>query len=206
MNKEPVSRNLKQALLEMAPHLTTMGFYLAGGTAVAIHLHHRRSIDLDWFTPDLIHDPLALAHSLNDQGMPFETSRTAPGTLHGTVLGVQVSLLQYRYPLLMPLVESAEYHCQLASLSDLACMKLAAIAQRGAKKDFIDVYAIGKTISLEEMLHLYRQKYQVADIVHILQALSYFDDADQERTPVMLWEVGWREVKKALRSWVSRLS
>ncbi|NIQ96181.1 MAG: nucleotidyl transferase AbiEii/AbiGii toxin family protein, partial [Desulfuromonadales bacterium] len=69
------------------------------------------------------------------------------GTLHGTVAGIRVSFLEYRYPLLQPLVPWATYGFSLASLEDLACMKLSAIAQRGAKKDFIDLHALVTSFS-----------------------------------------------------------
>jgi len=151
-------------------------------------------------------DPLALAQILRENDLPFETTGSAPGTLHGTVLGVRVTLLEYHYPLLAPLVELPQYACQTASLADLACMKLAALVQRGAKKDFIDIYAIGKSIPLEEIIRLYRNKYRVEDTTHILRALCYFDEADREKTPPLLWETGWREMKKSLRDWISRLS
>ena len=82
-----------------------------------------------------------------------------------------------------------------------------AIAQRGSKKDFIDVYAMGLAHRpLRDMLRLYRQKYAVGDVGHLLYALAYFDDADAERTPPMLWEVNWRTVKKAIRGWVKEVA
>jgi predicted nucleotidyltransferase component of viral defense system len=96
-----------------------------------------------------------------------------------------------------------EYNCPLASLADLACMKLAAIAQRGSKKDFVDIYALGKeTFSLTDMLAFYRRKYEVHDIGHILYGLSYFDQAEQERLPRMIWNVDWKEIRKTVQSWV----
>jgi hypothetical protein len=123
--------------------MTAQQFYLGGGTALAIHLGHRRSVDFDWFTQEHITDPLRLAQDLNDQGIVFVTRSIERGTLHGSVSGVQVSFLEYRYPLLQPLVAWPMFGCTLASPEDLACMKLSALAQRGAKKDFIDIYALG---------------------------------------------------------------
>lgn len=92
-------------------------------------------------------------------------------------------------------------------MDDLACMKLSAVAQRGSKKDFIDVYAIGlRHAALDRMLQLYREKFSIQDIAHVLYGLSYFDDADRERTPRMLWDVDWRFVKATLRDWVRGLA
>lgn len=96
-----------------------------------------------------------------------------------------------------------DYNCPLASLADLACMKIAAIAQRGSKKDFVDIYALGQeTFSLEAMLKLYRRKYGVRDIGHILYGLYYFDQAEEERMPRMIWDVEWKEIRKTIQSWV----
>ena len=96
-----------------------------------------------------------------------------------------------------------DYGCRLASLDDLACMKLSAVAQRGAKKDFVDLYALGLYHRpLPDLLALYRQKYATNDIAHLLYALAYFDDADPERMPHLLWNFDWRTIKRATRSWV----
>ena len=104
---------------------------------------------------------------------------------------------------LKPMLTWKDYNCLLVSLADLACMKLAAIAQRGAKKDFVDIYALGaKTFTLTDMLAFYRRKYDVRDMGHVLYGLSYFDQADKERMPRMLWNVDWREIRKTIQSWV----
>jgi hypothetical protein len=179
-------------------------FYLAGGTAIAIWLGHRESVDLDWFTPEEITDPLGLAETLKAGGLGFEASGVANGTLHGRAEEVKLSFLEYRYPLLRPLVDWPEYGCELASLEDLACMKLSAISSRGAKKDFIDLYALGTAyFTLAGMLELYQQKFATTDLLHVLASLTYFDDAELETTPKLHWELDWEEVKRKVKAWVS---
>ena len=140
---ETVSGEQLEAIRLLAPPLTARQMYLAGGTSVALQLGHRRSVDLDWFSSQTIADPMALARDLRSADVPFETGSVERGTLHGQVLGVPVSLLEFGYPLLRPPVVWPEVNCQLASLVDLAAMKLVAIAQRGSKKDFFDIYALG---------------------------------------------------------------
>jgi hypothetical protein len=182
------------------------GFYLAGGTAVAAHLGHRRSVDLDWFTPDSLGDVAAWARRLADRGAMLTVDLVRPGTLHAQLFGVRVTCLEYRYPLLGEAVVWPEYACRLASLEDLGCMKLSAIAQRGAKKDFVDLYALlTQYRPLPDLLNAYRGKYNVTDLVHVLYGLANFDDADKERMPTMLWDVDWRTVKRTIRDWVSTL-
>lgn len=200
------ARQLK-ALKNMGPLMTRWDFYLAGGTAIALHLGHRRSVDLDWFTGEGIADPLTLARDMEAEGVPFATGQIARGTLHGTISGVRISLLGYRYPLLKPLIPWPECGCSLASLDDLVCMKLSALAQRGAKKDFADLYALGlKHCSLEKMLRRYREKFSIQDIGHLLYSLVYFDDADHDRMPRMLWTVDWRTIKETIRDWVREIA
>ena len=151
----------------------------------------------------ILPDPLRLAAALGQEKIPFATGQIARGTLYGSAYGVQVSFLEYAYPLLKPVLIWKDYNCPLASLADLACMKLAAIAQRGSKKDFVDIYALGqKTFSLTDMLAFYRRKYDVQDIGHILYGLSYFDQAEKERMPRMIWNVDWKEIRKTVQSWV----
>lgn len=182
-------------------------FYLGGGTAVAIYLGHRRSMDFDWFTSEPLVDPLALAQDLRTHNLRLTRRQVGPGTLHGTVSGVNVSYLHYRYPLLAPSVAWTSMKCDLASLDDLACMKLAAVAQRGAKKDFVDVYALGTAHRpLRKLLQLYQQKYEIEDVSHVLVALSYFDDAERERLPKTLWPVSWSTIRQTIRAWVREIS
>jgi hypothetical protein len=196
---EPQQRVLK----ELGDLTVEPEFYLAGGTAIAIHLGHRRSVDLDWFTQAELR-PLELAEALRSSGLAFETTGVAKGTLHGTAEGVKLSFLEYRYPLLRSLVTWPEYGCGLASLEDLACMKLSAIASRGAKKDFIDLYVLGQSrFSLTQMLALYQQKFKTTDLLHVLSSLAYFDDADAEDSPALLWRLDWDEIKRVVRKWVT---
>jgi hypothetical protein len=195
-----------RVLQRLSPFVTQAGFYLGGGTAVALHLGHRRSRDFDWFTSEPMADPLRLGQALREQGISFMTGQVEPGTLYGTIQRVRISFLEYRYPLLRPPIPWPAKGCVLASLDDLACMKLSALAQRGAKKDFLDVYAlIRKHAPLSRLLRLYRRRYNVEDIAHLLYALSYFRDADRERTPRLLWPVDWREVKRLLIEEVKRV-
>ncbi|NWG02167.1 MAG: nucleotidyl transferase AbiEii/AbiGii toxin family protein [Syntrophaceae bacterium] len=190
-------------LRRLGPLLRQQHFYLGGGTTIALYLGHHHSVDLDGFTAKGVIDSALWAQHLRDQGIPFTTGQIERGTLHGTISGVRVSFLEYRYPLVKPLIIWPQMNCPLASLEDLACMKLSALSQRGSKKDFIDIYALGlKHFRLREMLRFYQQKYSVKDVGHVLYGLSYFDDADQERLPKMFWDVSWTIIKKTIQGWV----
>lgn len=204
---ECLAAEQKTVLGQLGPYIARRGFYLAGGTAVALRLGHRQSVDLDWFTGEQIVDPLRLAAQMQDEGLAFETAQVDRGTLHGAMSGVRVSLLEYRYPLLQPSDVWSECGCIVAALDDIASMKLSAIAQRGSRKDFVDLYALGsKHCSLAQMLELYARKFSIEDIAHVLYSLSYFDDADREPMPNMLWKIDWEAAKRAIQGWVREIA
>src|SRR5271157_610803 len=192
-----------QILRKFGKEFDQRGFYLGGGTALAAYFGHRLSVDLDWFTSSAMSDALLVAESLRRAGLDFTATQSAPGTLHGRLMGVRISFLEYRYPLLQSPTIWKEMNCSLASLDDLACMKLSAIAGRGARKDFCDIYVLGnKHRSLPELIRLYQRKFKMDDISPILYGLSYFDDAESERMPHMLATVQWRTIKQTIQEWV----
>jgi len=196
-----------RALSTLGPPLSRRGFYLGGGTAVALRIGHRRSHDIDWFTDKRVGDLMALLAGLRDEGVRLRPTRVDVGTVHGEMYRARVSLLEYRYSLHREPDLMTGFRCRVAGMEDLACMKLSAVAQRGSKKDFIDLYAIArKGLPLSRMLDLYRTKYGIADISHVLYSLTYFDDAEDDRMPVMLRDITWPQVKRAMIGWVTELA
>lgn len=203
---EGLPKKQVNVLKQLGSQAQSRGYYLGGGTALAIYFGHRTSVDLDWFISSQMGDALLLAQELRNAELDFVTDQTAPGTLHGSIAQIRVTFLEYKYPLLKSPVFWDEMNCSLASLEDLTCMKLSAVAQRGARKDFCDIYALGtKHIPLKEMLDLYRKKFNIQDLSHVLYGLAYFDDAESERMPKMLWDVKWVEIKKTILGWVKGL-
>lgn len=186
----------------LAPAARELGFYLAGGTAVALQIGHRRSVDFDWFSARFPGRPVDLRESLASRGIALEPVELANQTVHGRIGGVKVSFFEFRPPLLEPLVEWPELGCGLASCADLAAMKLLAVAQRASKKDFLDVHALGGRMSLAEMLDRYRRRFGVTDTGRVLAGLCFFDDAESEPMPVMLADRDWERVKRDLRNMV----
>jgi hypothetical protein len=197
----------REALRQLGRPATECGFYLGGGTALAAHLGHRQSQDLDWFTGENIEDPLALAKELQSLGAELRIGSVGRAGLHGDVRGVRTSFLEYPHPTLASFLAWPEVACQLASLDDLAAMKLLAIDQRGAKRDFIDVHALASLARpLAEMLELYRRKFVVEDLTRVLCSLTYFDDAERDPMPKMLNDIPWEQVKADIRAWVKAIA
>lgn len=180
-------------------------FYLAGGTAMALHFGHRESIDFDFFRPE----PFAsqgLVEALSAAGTIRIESQT-PDTLIASLSGVKSSFFHYPYPLLAPL-----HPCEgisVADLKDLAAMKIVAIAQRGVKKDFIDLHAIlSSGWNFEAVFFCVEQKYptQKYNKMHLLKSLTYFEDAERDPMPKMLKPVSWKTVKHDLETAVRKFT
>ena len=107
--------------------------------------------------------------------------------------------LCHEYPLLFS--PSDLYGVSIADVGDIAAMKIAAIADRGIKRDFIDLYFIlvhAKRATLHEALALYDKKFKklAQNRMHILKALIYFDDAEESEMPRMIKPVSWLGVKR----------
>ncbi len=109
-------------LSRMAGAMAREGFYLAGGTGVALHLGHRRSVDLDWFTSSALADPLQHAGRLRTEGLVVTDVETQRGALHARLDGVRVSFIEYRYPLLREAEPLGDTGARVAAVGDLAAM------------------------------------------------------------------------------------
>ncbi len=168
--------------------------YLAGGTALALHLGHRISVDLDFFTPQIF-DEKTLSGELS-QLPEYKEEGMAWRTVFGKVSNTKFSLFYYQYPLIKKTVDFDGV--QILSKEDISAMKIHAIEDRGAKRDFIDLYFLAKEFSLEQMLMFYDKKYGVLEehLYAIVRSLNYFTDAEIDDDPNMLIPVSWKEVKK----------
>ena len=188
----------RRALLPTLARLKREGFYLAGGTGLALQLKHRQSLDFGFYTPGEF-DPQQLYANLAANVRTASLVRTADGTLISRLNGVECSAFRHRYPLLKPLVVN-EY-LAVASVEDIAAMKLAAIIQRGAKRDFFDLCVLLKRFELKKLLALTRKKYPGMNEYIILQALTYFDEADRDPEGMRLKPVkpmAWADVKRRI--------
>lgn len=174
---------------------------LVGGTALALQLGHRRSVDLDFFgtvlqTPDELQDLLRENHDV--------TIVKESKNIHIYLIdGVKVDIVNYKYDWIDTPVE--EDGIRLADVKDIAAMKVAAIIGRGTKKDFIDLYFLLKQYSLKELLELYLQKYPDGSLFIAIKSLSYFEDAEADPMPVMFEEVSWPDVKALIGESISTI-
>ncbi len=191
---EVVNPEVKHTLRGLCQSSLLTPFYLAGGTGLALHLGHRRSVDLDFFTPETFSED-ALLQKVQTLG-EFSLMAKGAGTLHAQIGGTKVSFLAYAYPLLFP--SEAFREVKVADPRDIAGMKVSAISSRGTKRDFIDLYAVAQPYGLPQILAWFKAKFARANYssVHILKSLTYFDDAEKDPAPDMLVPLGWEEVKQ----------
>jgi predicted nucleotidyltransferase component of viral defense system len=169
---------------------------LAGGTALALYIGHRVSIDFDFYTPEGF-DSQKILRKFEKSKIAVNLIQTQEDTLIFKANGIEISLFTYPYRLAMPLTK-AEY-LDMASLEDIAAMKIVAIIQRGIRRDFIDLYFLIKLLGLKKIFRACEKKYLSFNKYLALQALTYYDDADKAASGqnlAMLKRVSWEETKK----------
>ncbi|OGZ78203.1 MAG: hypothetical protein A2528_00070 [Candidatus Staskawiczbacteria bacterium RIFOXYD2_FULL_37_9] len=208
MFENVLSENAKKSLAILGQSGILKNAYMAGGTALALQIGHRLSYDFDFFTTEEF-DATLLTQKINKLIPNFNLDRTDWGTILGSINNTRFSLFFYTYPILF---ESSEFSgVAIVNIKDIAAMKIAAISDRGSKKDFIDLYFIvevEKILSLKECLELYDKKFQALkqNKTHILKSLNYFDDADKEAELKMIKPVQWKKVKLFFQKEIKKIS
>lgn len=165
--------------------LVPAGGYLAGGTALTVHLLHRVSRDLDFFLPSAF-DPEALAGILERAGT-FEATQLEEGTLNGIFEGTKVQFLEATTQhQLDPTIPTAGV--EVAGLRDLFAMKLKVIADRGELRDYFDLLTLERRTDLraETILPLFVERYRPRiprqAVATIVLGLGYLGDVGDDPT------------------------
>ncbi len=168
-------------------------FYLAGGTSLALQLGHRYSVDLDLFSQKPFQIEPIIAWLMKNKG---QILLAESDTIHSDLEGIKISFFHYPYKLIKPLIKF--HNLRMADLKDIACMKLIAISQRAAKKDFYDLYEILQILTPHKLKYLLLQKYTAERIncYHILKSCFFFGDMESDLDPISLKNRNWREIKE----------
>lgn len=173
-------------------------FYLAGGTALALQIGHRTSIDFDFYSQKNFTSS-QLAQHIKKTFPNAKALFIEEDTLKTAVGKTELSFFYYSYEMLEPFSKFQSLH--LASLADIGAMKLAAIVQRGTKRDFIDIYYLLKTYSLQDLITFALRKYPSYHNMLILRSLIYFEDAEGKDThPLEIFDstFSWRKAKSKI--------
>lgn len=174
---------------------------LVGGTALALQLGHRKSVDLDLFgtieaSPEDIQEVCREAGEL-------EISKTSKNINIYWIDGIKVDCVNYPYKWLdeCRVLDGV----RLASVNDIAAMKISAIINRGTKKDFIDLHFLLQKMFLNHILDLYDQKYPDGSRFIAIKSLTYFEDAEDDPMPFMFNDITWNDVKASIITEVCKL-
>lgn len=198
---EPKTFSLLKRLLAIPELAQTR---LVGGTALALQLGHRISVDLDIFGSwDYTMD---LAGRFSAIGKTEKESGTPDGKMAFFYIdNVKVDCVSYdMYKWLEPPIESDGV--RLAGVKDIAAMKVNAITNRGTRKDFVDMARLLDDYSLNDIFAWYREKYPEANPALAMRSLSYFVDAETMPMPKMMIPFDWEEAKDRIRAAVRKLA
>lgn len=168
---------------------------LVGGTALALQIGHRKSIDIDLFG-EINCDQYELVESLTDIGQ-LKTIKESPNIHIYQLNGVKLDIVNYKYSWIKP--ERVDDNIILADLEDIAAMKTTAIIGRGTKKDFIDMAFLLDFFSLEDILCFYEKKYPEASRFIAMKSITYFDDAEDDPMPLMIKKISWENIKEKIQ-------
>lgn len=171
--KQTVNTTLLELTQQLCLHPAMKNFMLVGGTALSLQIGHRKSIDIDMFSEqpfDAEELSLILKNSFN-----FYANNRFKNALMGTIQDIKTDVITHQYKWIRPLLD--EEGIRMASLEDIAAMKLNAIAGNGSRlKDFVDIAFLSSCFSLQQMLDFFEEKYPNNNSVIALKSLCYFDD------------------------------
>jgi hypothetical protein len=197
LHKETVDTTTLELLIQIQQKEYLKGFYLVGGTALALKIGHRKSIDIDLFS-NFNFDAGRILDNLSAD-FPFKLFFSANNTIKGSIDQVQVDIIAHRYPLVCEPLNIE--NILMLSVEDIVAMKLNAISTSGQRvKDFIDIYYLLEEYPVAEMISFYKKKYSQYNEVNVLKSLTWFEDVDLSEWPVLLKapKLQWDTVKKRI--------
>ena len=159
-------------------------FYLAGGTALAMHLGHRMSDDFDFFMQKDINKNELLKNIAEFSN--YKLLSEDVNTLYISINNIKISFISYKYEIIEKFIYIE--NISISGVRDISGNKLSDISSRGSKKDFIDLYFILRYKNIKEVFEDFCLKYgkDYFNKYHILKSLVFFDNADSEPMPVMI--------------------
>jgi hypothetical protein len=201
LQTQTVVPELMELLKKIMSENTFSDFNLVGGTSLALQIGHRNSIDIDLFGNQPIDFELFIA-ILKKIGKT-EIFKSSKNILITQINEIKVDFVNYTYPLLEKPFEIDGI--RMLSKKDIAAMKLNAIAGRGSKKDFIDLYFLLNEFSLREMMDFYCSKYLDGSEFMVYKSLSYFEEANLQPEPKMFKDFNWEICKQKIIDEVLKL-
>jgi hypothetical protein len=179
LQKQAVSPELLELLVQLQQIPVLNGFVLVGGTDLALQLGHRISVDIDLFTLSEYDAEELVTILANQYGEKFLLLSSSRNSIHCVIAGIKVDLIRHAYQYVADIIEKGPI--RMVSMQDIAAMKLNAITGNGSRiKDFVDMYFLLEVFSLEQIFGFYQQKYAHQDISQARKSLIYFNDVVPE--------------------------
>lgn len=190
----------KVRVLKLQEQVVNRGdFFLAGGTGLGLHLGHRKSMDLDWFTPKEF-DPEKLKDALERlPEAPTQIEQQGKQTLRAFYGDLETSFILYQQVRSTPerfIIAGA--NIPVADIKLIAAMKAAAVHDRGFKRDFVDIHAICKLPgwSVSKFVEVATKSLPLST-EQVRLSLTYFADAEKQRMPAGC-TISWERIKADL--------
>lgn len=186
--------------------LSKSDWYLAGGTALALQVGFRRSVDLDFFSEIEKFDNEKLLENIKSRD--WRTKQNSDNTIYGELFNASVSFISY--PFFIPKLPLIKFgSIGILDAKDIAVMKIVALSQRGKKRDFFDLYYCANNVSsLEKIITNLKEQYPTVahNYQHILKSLIYFADADDDPNPDLLIDLNWTTVKNYFEEEIPKIT
>jgi hypothetical protein len=197
LHRETVTPELFDVLKRLSSSVELESFRLVGGTAISLQLGHRKSIDIAFFSNEIV-DKRRLRQVIQSL-FPGTEIFLSEHNLVAEIDNVRVELYdEWLLPFKKPCVETEGV--RLTALEDLAAFKLSAITGRREKKDYIDLFVLFRRLGTSIVLNNFRSYDPLLSPKSILFALNEVSTAIENKSPMpqMLMEFGWAEIEAAM--------
>lgn len=207
LRRETVSDSLAQVLTELMELEELQNHRLVGGTALALQIGHRKSVDIDLFSGDSsdysgIETAIRNRFGKRAQILHYIHSPLGRG-INLSIDSIKTDLIDWNRRFLFP--EVREEGVRLASMLEIALMKLGILTGppewiRYEKKDFVDLAFIFQHFPLSELIPLFQAKEESVGLAErrVLEALESAELADKKPHPFMLLPMDWAETKNQI--------
>ncbi len=202
LHYETIEPDLLELLNDLMSETRLREFKLVGGTALALQIGHRKSNDIDLFSCAGFTSDSVLRILLKKYQV--QLLEQLPQTLLCSIKNIRVDFIRFSYPFIRPIIEKDGI--RMASMEDIAAMKLDAIAGRGSKKDFYDLYFLLRLYDIESLLSFYKEMYPHQTTFHVVKSMVYFKDAEREPNPLVIdKKITWNKVKSFISKAIGKL-
>lgn len=191
-----VSESLLQPVKKITGDAFFQKFRLGGGTALALQIGHRKSLDADFISAEIF-DKEALSARVEST---FANAKDIQRGEHGIFCklnGIKVDFLTWNRPFIRNAV--TENGLRFLHIEEIAAMKLFAITRRGEKKDYVDIAALLRLNSLDQLMKFYLERHPENDPAVAARFLVSYSDIEKQPMPAMFNGMSWENCKTVLQ-------